>query len=68
MIACPFCREADFDLIGLKGHLLRWCEAFESTDSLHIEALRRGADLARFSEEASERIEAFRRERSREMP
>ena len=31
---CPFCGEDDFDLIGLKAHLLRWCKVFEHTDSL----------------------------------
>lgn len=29
---CPFCREGDFDAIGLKRHLLAgWCNAFEAT-------------------------------------
>lgn len=23
---CPFCGESDFDAIGLKSHLLRYCE------------------------------------------
>jgi len=28
-IVCPFCSEGDFDLIGLKMHLLAgWCEPF----------------------------------------
>jgi hypothetical protein len=28
-IACPFCKEADFDLLGLKSHLLNGdCEGF----------------------------------------
>lgn len=32
-IKCPFCGERDFDLIGLKGHLLSgYCEIFESTE------------------------------------
>ncbi len=27
---CPFCGESDFDLEGLKIHLVRgWCEPFE---------------------------------------
>lgn len=35
---CPFCGEADFDLIGLKGHLQRgWCEAFNECDREHCE-------------------------------
>lgn len=30
---CPFCAEGDFDLVGLKGHLLRgWCDKFNETD------------------------------------
>lgn len=30
LISCPFCGEADFDLIGLKIHLTRGhCEAYE---------------------------------------
>lgn len=28
-VVCPFCKEADFDLIGLEIHLERgWCEVF----------------------------------------
>ena len=34
MRACPFCREADFDAVGLKVHLSSGhCEAYESTPS-----------------------------------
>lgn len=29
MYCCPFCGEDDFDLIGLKLHLLRWCKKFD---------------------------------------
>lgn len=30
-ISCPFCGENDFDLLGLKIHLMRgWCEQFEA--------------------------------------
>ncbi len=29
-IQCPFCREDDFDLIGLKLHLGLWCKPFDS--------------------------------------
>jgi hypothetical protein len=30
-LSCPFCGEDDFDLIGLKMHLIRgWCEAFDN--------------------------------------
>jgi len=29
---CPFCAEGGFDLVGLKGHLLRgWCDKFNKT-------------------------------------
>jgi hypothetical protein len=40
MIACPFCGETDFDLIGLKSHLLNHCEEFDQTPSV-LEAIRR---------------------------
>lgn len=34
MITCPFCQDPDFDLPGLKAHLLRGhCEAFSSTEA-----------------------------------
>lgn len=29
-VNCPFCGEHDFDLYGLKMHLLRWCEDFDN--------------------------------------
>jgi len=30
-INCPFCNDDDYDLIGLKMHLLRgWCEKFDT--------------------------------------
>lgn len=29
-IICPFCKEGDFDLVGLKMHIERgWCEEYE---------------------------------------
>lgn len=28
---CPFCKELDFDLIGLKLHLMGRCEAYFNT-------------------------------------
>ncbi len=31
---CPFCDESDFDLIGLKDHLLCWCKEFNNTPSI----------------------------------
>jgi len=37
LIACPFCREDDFDLIGLKFHLLQGhCPEFENTEGIHL--------------------------------
>jgi len=31
---CPFCKEGDFDLIGLKYHLeMGWCKEYEETDT-----------------------------------
>lgn len=30
-LTCPFCKENDFDAIGLKRHLLQYCEAYFST-------------------------------------
>ncbi len=32
-VRCPFCNETDFDLIGLKDHLLRWCDEFRNTEA-----------------------------------
>jgi len=32
-VSCPFCGEDDFDLIGLKYHLISgYCETYESTE------------------------------------
>jgi len=32
-IQCPFCRETEFDLIGLKGHFEKgYCEVYEKTE------------------------------------
>ena len=34
-VICPFCNEKDFDLIGLKAHLLRgWCSNFNNTSQI----------------------------------
>jgi ribosomal protein L37AE/L43A len=30
-IVCPFCGDDDFDKIGLKIHLLNYCEAYQNT-------------------------------------
>jgi hypothetical protein len=32
-IVCPFCGEDDFDQIGLRLHLFRWCEGFEAASN-----------------------------------
>jgi hypothetical protein len=35
-IVCPFCEEEDFDLIGLKAHLLNgYCEDFNATELIN---------------------------------
>ena len=33
-LECPFCHENDFDLIGLKGHLVYDCKDFESIQTV----------------------------------
>ena len=33
-IKCPFCQEDDFDLPGLKHHLLMYCEAYRNTEDI----------------------------------
>jgi len=33
-IICPFCKEGDFDLIGLKHHLIHYCESYKSTENI----------------------------------
>jgi hypothetical protein len=50
MIECPFCGEKDFDLVGLKGHLLNSCEEFEETDTPLQEARRRENDPGSWGE------------------
>lgn len=35
MISCPFCGEEDFDLIGLKDHLLKWCKEFKEVQTIN---------------------------------
>ena len=29
---CPFCGEAGFDRIGLRLHLIKWCEEFRDAE------------------------------------
>ena len=31
-IVCPFCKEGDFDLIGLKYHLTWYCNPYKHTE------------------------------------
>ena len=34
-LVCPFCKDAGFDLAGLKSHLLKGdCEAFNDTENI----------------------------------
>ena len=33
-IVCPFCGEGDYDLIGLKYHIERGCQAYDDTISV----------------------------------
>lgn len=41
-VECPFCEECDFDLVGLKVHLLRGgCKEFDDTESPEQEHARR---------------------------
>lgn len=44
---CPFCGERDFDLVGLKGHLLNTCEEFDKTETPLQERLRKEWEAAR---------------------
>ena len=40
-LTCPFCKEDEFDEIGLKAHLFRWCERFDEVITPEEEAKRR---------------------------
>lgn len=33
-VVCPYCGEKDFDLVGLKNHLLAHCDKFRKTETL----------------------------------
>ena len=33
-LVCPFCYERDFDLMGLKWHLLKYCDLFRDIDEI----------------------------------
>ena len=32
-ISCPYCGEDDFDLLGLKHHLERYCKIYQETEN-----------------------------------
>lgn len=56
-IQCPFCKEEDFDLIGLKAHIERGCcDVFNSTLTIEEEeeAVKRITDKINASEQAIE--------------
>ena len=35
-VICPFCGERDFDLIGLKHHLINYCESYFNTEEIKV--------------------------------
>jgi len=35
-VICPFCHEGDFDLIGLRSHLTKWCEVYAQTPTINL--------------------------------
>jgi len=43
LITCPYCKEGDFDLIGLKHHLTYYCQVFK--DTLTIEEWKKMHDI-----------------------
>ena len=64
ILVCPFCSEEGFDAIGLKSHLLGWCEPFENIESIAEELQRKRAEkLAseKTAEETSETIKRLKR-------
>lgn len=34
---CPFCKENEFDLVGLKNHLEKYCSAYLGVEDLYEE-------------------------------
>ena len=42
LLTCPFCQESDFDLSGLKSHLLNWCEEFQKISGFPQRQLTNG--------------------------
>jgi hypothetical protein len=48
MIECPFCGDKDFDLVGLKGHLLNGdCEEYIHTETPLEQRMRKERENAR---------------------
>lgn len=39
-VVCPFCLQDDFDLIGLKNHFLKHCEAYQDCMTVAEERLQ----------------------------
>ena len=35
IMKCPFCGEDDFDLVGLKYHILNYCKVYDEVKMLH---------------------------------
>jgi hypothetical protein len=42
---CQFCGESDFDLVGLKSHLLNYCEQFSETPDAQQCIMERIAEI-----------------------
>jgi hypothetical protein len=51
LLACPFCEETNFDLVGLKYHLRFYCDAFDSTPELGPRMLT-GAEIKHLTADA----------------
>ncbi len=45
-LTCPFCKEGDFDKIGLKHHfLMGHCDVFENTERVTHHVVAKGGGL-----------------------
>ena len=43
-LQCPFCKETEFDAIGLKQHLINgWCESFVKVEWPKSQAVERSS-------------------------
>ena len=58
-LSCPFCEEDGFDEIGLKAHLLRWCERFDDVITPEEEKRRQKVAGSLRTCEAQEREEGM---------